>query len=190
MDAPTDLFTAISLAGAVFAVTFALVFAVSLVISARRRRVALAKLADAAGLAGARWRETAFELGEIRAFAASEEGRAAKPVLDQLARLSTPPHPHILLCAPDLHPPARLRASLDQMRAFLSVDPVGEARRRIHAHFAPDLVRAAREGAVLEFDDASRRALDANLVRLIEAASGFADQAEQVRGVLRPVRKR
>jgi hypothetical protein len=178
MDMTSPIFTPLIVAAVVFVVTFIAALAVNIALSRRRRARAFARLADAAEAAGLRLRAVEGELTALRAFAASGEGDAIKPVMERFGDIAASPRLSSLSQFDKAGAPKTLAAQLDRLRGMLGADPVWVTHERMALHFAPDLERAGREDAALVFDPESRRAFDANLVRLTDVVSGLADEAE------------
>lgn len=177
----SPIFTPLIVAAVVFVVTFTAALTVNIRLARRRRARTLAELADAADAAGRRLRAVEGELTALRAFAASTDGDAIKPVMERFQAIAASPRLSSLSGFDKAGAPKTLAAQLDRLRIMLSADPVSVTHDRIAEHFAPDLERAGREDAALVFDPVSRRAFDANLARLTQVVSGLADEAEALR---------
>lgn len=182
----SPILTPLIVAAVVFVVTFTAALAVNIRLARRRRARTLANLADAADAAGLRLRAVETELTALRAFAASRDGDAIKPVMERFEAIAASPRLSSLNLSSlsrfdKAGAPKHLVAQLDRLQVMLAADPVSVTHERIALHFAPDLERAGREDAALVFDPASRRAFDANLARLTQVVSGLAGEAEALR---------
>ena len=182
----SPILTPLIVAAVVFVVSFIAALAVNIALSRRRRARTLAELTDAADAAGLRLRAVEGELTALRAFAASADGDAIKPVMERFEAIAASPRLSSLtlssLAGSDkAGAPKHLAAQLERLRVMLSADPVSVTCGRMAEHFAADLERAGREGASLVFDPQSRRAFDANLARLTQVVAGLAGEAEALR---------
>jgi hypothetical protein len=182
----SPILTPLIVAAVVFVVTFTAALAVNMRLARRRRVRILAELADAADAAGLRLRAVEDELTALRAFAASRDGDAIKPVMERFEAIAASPRLSLLNLASlsrfdKAGAPKHLAAQLDRLQVMLGADPVWVTHERVALHFASDLERAGREDAALVFDPVSRRAFDANLARLTQVVSGLADEAEALR---------